>query len=120
MWLRLWLKDKGQRRLEHGQFQRCTFREVYDEQPEYVIWLLTHVKNEPGQFMSSFLDYCEKCILHLEQVEAVQERDSTEDLDPLEAGMRRLECIVGGLRYRVEELEKANIPRDGGSRVEIL
>ena len=120
MWLRLWLKDKGQRRLEHGQFQRRTFREVYDEQPEYVIWHLTHVKNEPGQFMSSFLDYCEKRILHEEQWTAVNKRDSTEDHDPLEAGMRRLECRVVGLRYSVEELEKANIPRDGGSRVEII
>ena len=55
-----------------------------------------------------------------EQWKAVNKRDRTEDRDPLEDGMRRLEVRVGGLHYSVEELEKANIPRDGGSRSEIF
>jgi hypothetical protein len=55
-----------------------------------------------------------------EQWKAVNKRDRTEDRDPLEDGRRRLEVRVGGLHYRVEELEKANIPRDGGSHSEIF
>ena len=48
---------------------------MYNEHPEYVLWLLTHMKNEAGQRLSPFLDYCEKRILHEEQCKAAKERD---------------------------------------------
>ena len=81
--LKLRGQDIGSLVLETGRFTGHMFSKVYDEHPDYVIWCLTTLKNEGGQPLCTFMDYC------------------------LENRCRILQATVDTLRERVSALEAA-------------
>ena len=98
--LKLRGRDIGSLVLDTGTFAGHTYSKVYDEHPDYVIWCLTCLKNEGGQPLCTFMDYCQQRI-EREETLTVERRDF------LENRCRLLQATVETLRERVSALEAA-------------
>jgi len=98
--LKLRGRDIGSLVLDTGTFAGHMFSKVYDEHPDYVIWCLTTLKNEGGQPLCTFMDYCQERI-------ANEEARTVERKEFLENRCRLLQATVQTLQQRVSALEVA-------------
>ena len=98
--LKLRGRDIGSLVLDTGTYEGHMFSKVYDEHPDYVIWCLTTLKNEGGQPLCTFMDYCQERI-EREEASTVERREF------LENRCRLLQATVETLQQRVSALEVA-------------